>query len=156
MADKPKILLVDNDAECLRDLVARVRVLGYAVVIAEDGITALGVARKERPDVVIMDVALPGANGFAVMEHFENMSTLSGTPIIVLTALDPETTEPQARRHNVVAFLTKPADDEQLAKAIRTALGEDVASGKHLIVPDFGRMVAHTATTDLLNALDSG
>ena len=88
--DKKKILIVDDDTDLRIGINARLRANGYETSFAVDGMTAISVARKECPDLVLLDLGLPGGDGFVVLERMRSHMQLSATPIIVLTARDPE------------------------------------------------------------------
>jgi len=118
-----KVLIVEDDDDLRRGLGLRLRHLGYDVVQAQDGVGAVNVARQERPDLVLLDIGLPGGDGISVLDRYANLAALAATPVVVLTGRDPQTTEPVVRaRHNVSAFLHKPADNDQLAAALAAAI----------------------------------
>jgi DNA-binding response OmpR family regulator len=119
---KPKVLIVEDDDDLRRGLTLRLRATGYEIVEAQDGVGAISVARNERPDVVLLDIGLPGGDGFSVMTRFANLPTLAGIPVVVLTGRDPRTTEPVVRQYNVAGYLRKPADNRELADTIARAL----------------------------------
>jgi DNA-binding response OmpR family regulator len=119
-----KVMLVDDDKDLLRALHVRLKANGYNMVFATDGLTAIRVARQEAPDVIILDIGLPGGDGFTVMERLKYLSSLFATPIIVLSARDPVTTKDRALSAGALAFLQKPVDSDVLLAAIRKALGE--------------------------------
>lgn len=119
---KGKVLIVEDDDDLRRGLTLRLRSFGYDVVQAQDGVCAVSVARREHPDVVMLDIGLPGGDGITVLQRYANLPTLSSTPVVVLTGRDPAVTEPAVRAFNVTSFLRKPADNEQLAAAIANAI----------------------------------
>ena len=82
----------------------------------------MAVARKEDPDLILLDLGLPGGDGFVVLKRFRQHTTLSLKPIIVLTARDPETSEKRALDAGANAFFQKPADSEALLAAIAEAI----------------------------------
>ena len=118
--------LKKNRHQRLRDLRiglnARLRANGYDTSFAEDGVSAMAVARKEDPDLILLDLGLPGGDGFVVLKRFRQHTTLSLKPIIVLTARDPETSEKRALDAGANAFFQKPADSEALLAAIAEAI----------------------------------
>ncbi len=73
MAGK-KILIVDDDKDVRMGMALRLKLSGYTVVMAADTISAMSVALKERPDLVLLDVNMPGGNGFMVMERAAELS----------------------------------------------------------------------------------
>jgi DNA-binding response OmpR family regulator len=119
---RKKVLVVEDDRDLRHGLTLRLVALGYDVVQAEDGYFAVSVARNELPDVVLLDIGLPAGDGISVLERYARLPMLSGTPVVVLTGRDPIVTERAVRRFNVSAFLTKPADNKDLATALATAL----------------------------------
>lgn len=120
--DQAKVLVVEDDHDFMRGLCVRLHAAGYQVVSAEDGVSALRTARLERPDLILLDVGLPGGNGVWVLEHLSNLGALSTTPVVVLTGRDPVTTEPAVRRFGIAGFLRKPASNHDLLRTIRRAL----------------------------------
>jgi len=121
--ESKKILIVDDDADIRIGLNARLRSSGYRTAFAEDGIGALAVARKEEPDLILLDIGLPGGDGFVVLKRLQSLTSLSCTPVIVLTARDPESTEKRALEAGATAFFQKPADNQALLAKIAEALG---------------------------------
>jgi two-component system KDP operon response regulator KdpE len=118
-----KILIVDDDQDVRRGLGIRLKASGYSVVFAEDAISATSMARKEAPGLIILDIGLPGGDGFIVMERLLSITPTS-VPVIVLTARDPSTNKERALKAGAKAFFQKPADNDEFLAAIRKALGE--------------------------------
>lgn len=131
---RKKILVVDDDEDVRHGLGIRLKANGYSVVFAHDAISATSVARKEEPDLVILDIGLPGGDGFIVMERLASLSQTS-VPIIVLTGRDPSTIKERALSAGAKAFFLKPADNDELAAVIRKTLAESeeptLMSGLH-------------------------
>jgi two-component system KDP operon response regulator KdpE len=113
-----KILIIDDDKGLLRGLNVRLRATGYNTALATDAVSAISVARKEEPDVIILDI------GLTVMQRLMSLASTSATPIIVITGRDPSTTKERALQAGAVAFLQKPFDNDELLAAIQKALGE--------------------------------
>jgi DNA-binding response OmpR family regulator len=121
------ILIVDDDRDLLLGLTPRLKANGYGVIFAMDGISAIGVARKETPDLVILDLGLPAGDGFVVLERMRSLPDLVDIPVIVLSAWNPTANEKCALDAGAVAFFQKPADNHDFLAAIRHALGETTA-----------------------------
>lgn len=119
-----KILIIEDDQDMRRGLNLRLRASNYETAFASDAVMALSVAKKERPDLILLDLGLPGGDGFLVLERMKNMGLLASTPVIVISARDPKTNEKRALDAGAEAFFQKPVDNEQLMKAIWRALGE--------------------------------
>jgi DNA-binding response OmpR family regulator len=122
-----KILIIDDDEHLLLGLTARLKTNGYAVVWAVDAVAAISVARKEAPDLVILDLGLPAGNGFLVLERMRALSDLVAIPVIVLSARDPSDNKRRALDAGAAAYFQKPPDNHEFLMAIRRALGETVA-----------------------------
>ncbi len=127
-----KILIVDDDPHLLLGLTPRLRANNYSVVTAADAIGAIAVARKEAPDLIILDLGLPGGDGFMVLERLRNLSDLSETPVIVLSARDPAENKKRSLDGGAAAYFQKPPDSHEFLTAIRQALGETVALSSFL------------------------
>jgi CheY-like chemotaxis protein len=81
------------------------------------------IARKEQPDLVVLDLGLPGGDGFLIMERMKAIASLCATPVIVVTASDPATSRDRALAAGASAFVSKPIDMAELAEAVERALG---------------------------------
>jgi len=119
----PKILLVEDDLDTRTGLSIRLEAHGFDVVEAPDGASAVAVAVRERPDLIILDLGLPGGDGFALIQRFRTHAVLSPTPVIVLSARDPAANRARALDWGAAEYFQKPADDQALLEAIRRALG---------------------------------
>jgi DNA-binding response OmpR family regulator len=127
-----KILIVDDDQHLLLGLTPRLKANGYRVLSAADAISAITVARKEAPDLVILDLGLPAGDGFVVLERMRSLADLVDIPVIVLSARDPAVNKQRALDAGALAFFQKPPDNHEFLTAIRGALGETVALSSFL------------------------
>jgi DNA-binding response OmpR family regulator len=117
-----KILIVDDDPDLRQALRLRLRANHYDTVNAGDGYSAIAMAYKERPDLIILDLGLPAGDGFVVLDRLQKDDKLSSIPVIVLTARDPEGSERRALQAGAAAFFQKPADNAELLDVIRATL----------------------------------
>ena len=117
--EKPKILIVDDDADLRLGLTTRLRANHYRTVQASDGYSAIAVAHKEQPNLIILDLGLPGVDGFGVLERLQDSDTVSDIPVIVLTVHDPHINKPKALLAGATAYLQKPANNAELLAVIR-------------------------------------
>ena len=124
---RPKILIVDDDPDLLRALRLRLRANNYEVATASDGYGAIASAQKERPALIILDLGLPVGDGFVVLDRLQNSDVLSGIPVIVLSARDPQSNEEKALKAGAAAFFQKPADNDELLNVIRVSPGPGTA-----------------------------
>jgi CheY-like chemotaxis protein len=122
-----KILIIDDDNDQRRALHIRLRSRGYSTVFAGDGLSAVNVALKETPDLILLDLGLPAGDGFVVMERFQKNTTLSHIPVIVLTARENRGNQDKALEAGCFAFFQKPADVGELMGAVERALAESGA-----------------------------
>src|ERR1700687_3915736 len=105
--DKPKILIVDDDSNLRRALKIRLRANHYDTVQASDGYSAIAVAQKEQPNLIILDLGLPAGDGFVVLERLRDSDTLSSIPVIVLTARDPQSNKQKTLQAGGTALFHK-------------------------------------------------
>ena len=83
---RAKLLVVDDDPVTRQILDSRLRVSGYEVVFAADAVSAVDQARAESPDLIVLDLGLPGGNGILVMDQLQRLEHLANVPVVVLTA----------------------------------------------------------------------
>jgi two-component system cell cycle response regulator DivK len=123
------VLLVD-DLEDQREMYREyLEFAGYVVVVARDGFEGIDRALRERPDVVVMDLAMPGLDGFEATERLKVLERTRRIPVIALTA-HGELPREWALRAGCAAYLRKPCFPDELAMAI-----EDVLEGGSLALP---------------------
>jgi two-component system KDP operon response regulator KdpE len=122
-----KILVVDDDPDLVRALRLRLRANDYDIATACDGYSAIASAQKERPDLIVLDLGLPAGDGFVVLDRLQNSDVLSGIPVIVLSARDPQNNEQRALKAGAAAYFQKPADNEELLSVIRVSLPQPKA-----------------------------
>src|SRR5438477_3624768 len=120
----PSILMVDDDPHVLRSLRAALESHGYRVRSAATGPIALEACATERPDVVLLDLALPGLDGVEVCRRLRSWSRV---PILVLSARVHEAQKVQALDAGADDYVTKPFGTEELLARIRAALRRDQA-----------------------------
>jgi CheY-like chemotaxis protein len=123
---RKKILIVDDDPDLRRLLGLRLRG-SYEVAFAADCVLAMTVARREQPDLILLDLTLPGGEGFLVMERLLEIPSLSRLPVIVLTARVGAELEARAARLGARAFIRKPFTFASLQDAIDDVFDEAAA-----------------------------
>ena len=119
-----KIMIVEDDKDIVRALGVRLKSQGYNLVVATDAISAISTARKEKPDLIVLDLGLPGGDGFVVMQRLRSNYELMMVPIIVVSARDPFLNEERALEAGAEAFLQKPVKDADFSAAIEKALSK--------------------------------
>jgi DNA-binding response OmpR family regulator len=118
-----KVLIVEDDAD-IRGLVnLRLRERSYETAYATDGISAVAVARREQPDLIVLDLGLPAGDGYTVMERLHSIAALAAVPIVVITARDAASNRDKAAASGAAAFVEKPIDFDRLLELIDSLLG---------------------------------
>ncbi|MGA7573817.1 MAG: response regulator transcription factor [Terriglobales bacterium] len=120
--NRAKIMVVDDDPDLRQALSLRLRANNFDTVNVCDGYSAIAMAQKEHPHLIILDLGLPAGDGFAVLKNLQQYPALSDIPVIVLTARDAESNEKRTLESGAVAFFQKPADNEELLGVIRASL----------------------------------
>jgi DNA-binding response OmpR family regulator len=120
---RKKILIVEDETVQLTMVAKRLKTAGYDVTGARDGISAISIARKEQPDLILLDLGLPGGDGFVVMQRLQTLVSTMTIPIVVASSLDPAHNEEASKRAGAIAFLHKPVDFERLLKVIAESIG---------------------------------
>jgi signal transduction histidine kinase/CheY-like chemotaxis protein len=124
---KPAILVVD-DHDMNRDLARSIlERLGYSVLQARDGAEAVAIADRERPNLILMDLAMPGTDGFTATRQLKAHPQLRRIPVVALTAMAMQADEDRARAAGVDAFLTKPLDRLALERTVARMLADEPA-----------------------------
>jgi twitching motility two-component system response regulator PilH len=101
----------------------RLKVAGYEVAGARDGIGAISTARKEQPDLILLDLGLPGGDGFLVMRRLQMLISTATIPVIVISSRDPASSEEASKREGAIAYMHKPVDFEKLLALIAETIG---------------------------------
>jgi len=121
-ARRHRVMVVDDDAALREALNIRLRAENYVVVNACDGYSALALAQKEQPDLILLDLGLPACDGMTVLKYLQELRGLGTIPVIVLSARDPEANEMASLEAGAVAFFQKPADNDDLLSVVRICL----------------------------------
>jgi two-component system cell cycle response regulator len=136
-----RILVVDDVEANVRLLEARLSAEYYQVLTAGNGPAALQVAAAERPDIILLDVMMPGMDGFTVCKKLKEEAETRHIPVVLLTALDGRSDRLAGLESGADDFLTKPIDDLMLLARVRSLtrlksvideLREHEASGRRM------------------------
>jgi DNA-binding NtrC family response regulator len=142
------LLIIDDDEPSCRLVRATFQSEGVNVLAAHDGPAGLERIETDRPDVVLLDVHLPSANGIDLLEHLKR--TNPSLPVVMLTASREIKTAVRATQLGAFDYLTKPIDDDELVAIVRRALD---ARALHLEVEDLRTRVARNETDQLSSAM---
>lgn len=122
MADKKRILLVDDEKDLVETLTFRLESAGYEVIAAYDGMQGLEKARKELPDLILLDVMMPVMDGYQVCRFLKFDDVFRNIPIIILTARGQEGDKKTGMGVGADAYVTKPFDSVTLLEKIKELL----------------------------------
>jgi len=117
-----KILVVDDEPNIIKVLKSRLSHSGYDVITAVDGRTSLKKAKDEKPDLILLDILLPGLNGFEVCKRLKKDKETKDIPIIMLTSLAQERDLSKGLEEGASCFITKPFNPADLLTEIKTAM----------------------------------
>ena len=105
-----RILVVDDNRDIAESLALLLEIDGHQVQTANNGLDALEIARTERPDVIMLDIGLPGMNGYSVAQAFRQSSELEQTLLIALTGYGQPEDRKKSRAAGFDEHLVKPVD----------------------------------------------
>jgi DNA-binding response OmpR family regulator len=117
---KRKVLVVDDEQDVAKALMARLKANGFNVVLAHDSVQAFTIANQEKPDLIILDIMIPGGGGFVVAERLKESHATYRIPIIFLTGIPGG--EERASKIGASGYVMKPYHPEELLETIRRAL----------------------------------
>lgn len=126
-ADRKAILLVEDDPTFAGYLTKRLTQVGYRVDWAADGIRALAQLRRQRPDLLIMDLAIPALDGLSLLRRLREEDVLGDAPVIVLTGRYSASDVEQATALGVVDYIAKPFEEEAFLASVQTHIGRGEA-----------------------------
>ena len=130
-AERATILVVDDILANQKLLRETLEPEGYEVLMASDGTTALELTHTAHPDVILLDVQMPGLDGFETCRRLKEHEATRNLPVIFITAHDDRAVRTQALAAGAVGFLRKPFNDALLIRTLAVALGRDETEGKH-------------------------
>ena len=113
-----KVLIVDDSPTETYKLTGMLEKSGHQVITASNGEEGVATAKSETPDLVLMDIVMPGLNGFQATRQLSKSKETSHIPVIIVTTKDQETDRVWGMRQGAKAYLTKPVDEKELYKTI--------------------------------------
>jgi DNA-binding response OmpR family regulator len=119
---KKKILLVDDERDIITLITPRLIASGYDVITALDGEEALDKAKKEKPDLIILDIMLPKINGYQICDTLKSDLKYKNIPIILFTAKAQDDDIKSGKKVGADAYVTKPFDSTMLMGQIKKFL----------------------------------
>lgn len=117
-----RVLIVDDSPTEVYILKNMLEKNGFQTLTANSGEEGVQKAREEKPDLILMDVVMPGLNGFQATRQISRDPETSAIPIIIVTTKDQETDKVWGLRQGARDYVTKPANERELIEKIKTAL----------------------------------
>ena len=116
------VLIVDDSPTETHKLTSILEKNGYSVITASNGEAGVAEAKQSLPDVVLMDIVMPGLNGFQATRQLSKGGQTSHIPVIIVTTKDQETDRVWGLRQGAKAYLTKPIAEKQLLETISSVV----------------------------------
>ena len=117
------LVLIADDSPTDQHILARaLEKHGYETLVAKDGDEAIRLASQRAPDVILMDIVMPGMNGFQATRHLAQNPATAAIPIVIVSTKTQEADRVWGLRQGAVRYLTKPVSDDDLVAAVRDAL----------------------------------
>ncbi|MCG2659825.1 MAG: response regulator [Kiritimatiellae bacterium] len=117
-----KIFIIEDESDLVQALVMRLKAEGYQTACVTDGISALERAREEKPDMILLDICLPGRNGFEVFQQLRQDPVTERIPIVFLTARSTVEDRQKARHLGAAGYVVKPFQWTHLIKLVHEIL----------------------------------
>ncbi len=124
---RPKILVIDDDKLLLALTSNLLAAHDFVPLTASDGASGIELAKKERPDLVLLDIMMPGATGFEVCQRMRSDPQLRDTPVILVTAMEDPALALKGFKAGATLAIRKPLDQKVLVQTILTALAMKAA-----------------------------
>jgi DNA-binding response OmpR family regulator len=128
MATTTQVLVVDDNDDCLKLVRSMLRGQGIEVLTANSGAAALDLLAENTPDIVLLDVMMPGMNGFEVLEAIRQSAKHYALPVIMLTASTNDDDVMSAYQFGSDYYITKPFTSQQLRYGIELVLGRETTA----------------------------
>jgi two-component system, OmpR family, alkaline phosphatase synthesis response regulator PhoP len=138
MSTAKRILIADDEPDILEILSFNLKGEGYEVITAKNGDEAIDKAKSSKPDLIILDMMMPGKNGMEVCNILRTQSAFAGTLIVFLTAINDENTEIKSLENGADDYLTKPISPKVLLSKVSSLLRRIKTEGPSIVtVGDF-------------------
>jgi len=118
-----KILIIDNEPSLRKVIQTNLTASGYSASVADNGEEGLKLAKSIQPDLILLDIKMPGMSGWDVLKVLRADAELKQTPVIIMSAFLRETEETRARKMGT-GFMEKPFSVLELLGQVKKALGE--------------------------------
>jgi len=119
-----KILIVDDEVDIVGILSMVLQAHGYEILIAPTGPEAIARTLREEPDLILLDIKMPGLDGYEVIEGLKQLTQTSKIPIIFVSALPREEVARKVKELGATDYIPKPFESEEVVAKVKKALGE--------------------------------
>lgn len=119
-----KIMVVDDEPYIARVIKFKLEQEGYTVISANDGQSGLQKIKEEKPDLVLLDVMMPGLSGYEVCQRIKEDAELAGIPVVILTAKGQERDREQGLTMGASDYITKPFSPNRLLELVKSMIGD--------------------------------
>lgn len=107
---RPKILIVEDDPVQIQILVTRLGAEGFDVAVAKDGVQGVGMVRREQPSLILLDIGLPGGDGYLVIRRLKSLAPAARLPVLVVSARPAEQERDKMIAAGAADYFQKPLD----------------------------------------------
>lgn len=119
-----KILIADDEVDIVSMLSMRLKAQGYEILIAPTGPEAIARTLRDKPDLILLDIKMPGLDGYDVIEGLKKLVETSKIPIIFVSALPREEVARKAKELGAEDYIPKPFKSEEVVAKVKHVLGE--------------------------------
>jgi DNA-binding response OmpR family regulator len=121
-----KILIADDEQDIIKILGMRLRANGYQIIGVYDGPSAIELAHQEKPDLIILDIKMPGKDGYTVFKELKRDVETNSIPVLFFSALPPDQTENKITALGADGFISKSADPDIILTKIKEILNKSI------------------------------
>jgi CheY-like chemotaxis protein len=125
------ILVVDDEPVNVLLLIKILAIRDYSVLTADSGAEALQIMQQVIPDLVLLDLLMPGISGFEVLDRLKNNDILSAVPVIIVSALDDSKNKEKAHNAGAAAYITKPVSQKLILSIVDDIINDDNSRGDY-------------------------
>lgn len=123
-----KILVVDDEQDILKLIEKILSDASYQIILAKNGDEMFELLRKSKPDLILLDVMMPGINGYEICHLLKNNPDTAHIPVVMLTVLSGPQDASKGMSMGAEAYLAKPFDPDELGREIKRVLKDDASS----------------------------
>ena len=116
---RPRVLVIEDDGDLRKILLLHLTADGFEVAVADDVAAALAHLHSELPDCVILDLIMPGMDGFVFLKRLRSVERTCDVPVVILTASENYRDRAKGRQYQANVYLHKPCNLEQLTVTLR-------------------------------------